>query len=420
MRYILAAFFSILFLTKTIAQVITTNTNPVSMEHNVLFDAKNRYTVSQSGNADLDLDKLFDGKFSPSTTETAPSYSDPTVILIENIPYGHTQQGAWIGWSSRVWYPTKFKIEAYDTYYGRGWTPMADYSSTSYNSKSFFVKMIGGAYTKLRFTFYESSVGDAGRFQISELFYIHPELVAPYNGLFGSAKSSWDIQDDNLFYNNGKVGIGTTNPTAYLTTYLSESGKALSLLGVNKDIELHMGHGTGISFGFFWRYVGSRSGNLNDLELWSQNMASDDRLVYQVHQNGNIKFMQNVGVGCEAGINGYSFAVKGTIGCGELIVDEVSDWPDYVFDDDYKLISLDELKNFIQSNNHLPDMPTADDVKKEGISIGEMNKKLLQKVEELTLYTLEQQEVIEELKMKMELQNKRIKTLESQNESKGN
>ena len=69
----------------------------------------------------------------------------------------------------------------------------------------------------------------------------------------------------------------------------------------------------------------------------------------------------------------------------------------FVFSDKYKLRSLKEVENYIEENNHLPDIPTADDVT-EGIALGEMNTKLLQKIEELTLYVIDLQKQVDDLK----------------------
>jgi trimeric autotransporter adhesin len=75
-------------------------------------------------------------------------------------------------------------------------------------------------------------------------------------------------------------------------------------------------------------------------------------------------------------------------------------WSDKVFDKTYKLMSLQEVSKFISENKHLPNVPSAQEVVKNGISIDEMVSKLLEKVEELTLYTIQQQKEIEELKKK--------------------
>jgi hypothetical protein len=73
-------------------------------------------------------------------------------------------------------------------------------------------------------------------------------------------------------------------------------------------------------------------------------------------------------------------------------------WADFVFDEDYKLMPLNELKSYLTINNHLPNVPSTSQVQEEGIDLAEMNKTLLQKVEELTLYILQQQEEINEIK----------------------
>ncbi len=76
-------------------------------------------------------------------------------------------------------------------------------------------------------------------------------------------------------------------------------------------------------------------------------------------------------------------------------------WSDFVFKSDYKLKSLDEVESFINENNHLPDVPNESTVMEEGIDVGEMNAILLQKIEELTLYIIDQQKQINELSSKI-------------------
>src|SRR5690606_13623607 len=95
-------------------------------------------------------------------------------------------------------------------------------------------------------------------------------------------------------------------------------------------------------------------------------------------------------------------------------------WPDYVFDESYTPSSLAELETFIKINKHLPDMPPAKEVKEEGIDLGEMNAKLLEKIEELTLYIIQQDKdvrekdkLIEKLSLSIIEHNERIAELES-------
>lgn len=88
--------------------------------------------------------------------------------------------------------------------------------------------------------------------------------------------------------------------------------------------------------------------------------------------------------------NGHVYARKYTTTLNNI--------PDYVFDEDYDLMSVDELEKYIASEHHLPNIPSADEYKKEGVDLGEMNRLLLEKVEELTLYIIELNKEMEEVK----------------------
>lgn len=108
----------------------------------------------------------------------------------------------------------------------------------------------------------------------------------------------------------------------------------------------------------------------------------------------------NVGIGTITP-GSFKLAVEGTIGTRAIKVTSVNPWPDYVFQSGYKLPSIRALENYIMLNKHLPGMPSAQEVKESGgIELGEMNRKLLEKVEELTLHIIEL--------------NKRIEVLEKQ------
>ncbi|WP_238387280.1 hypothetical protein [Sphingobacterium olei] len=84
----------------------------------------------------------------------------------------------------------------------------------------------------------------------------------------------------------------------------------------------------------------------------------------------------------------YDLAVNGPIRSKEIKV-ETANWPDYVFEEAYDLKTLTEIEQFIKSNGHLPELPKAKDAERDGISLGEMNKILLKKIEELILYMIE-------------------------------
>jgi len=116
----------------------------------------------------------------------------------------------------------------------------------------------------------------------------------------------------------------------------------------------------------------------------------------------------NVGIGkndpqAKLDVNGSIKAQSANIN-GKLKAKEVSitlsGWPDFVFENDYPLMSLQETEDFIKQNKHLPNVPSAAEVEENGINIGEINAILIQKVEELTLYILDLQKQINELKLK--------------------
>ena len=92
--------------------------------------------------------------------------------------------------------------------------------------------------------------------------------------------------------------------------------------------------------------------------------------------------------------------VNGTIRATEIKV--VAQTADFVFEEDYQLKPLEEVEQFITNNKHLPDIPSAKQMEEDGVGLAEMNKLLLQKVEELTLYVIEQQKEIIQLKAKEE------------------
>ncbi len=106
----------------------------------------------------------------------------------------------------------------------------------------------------------------------------------------------------------------------------------------------------------------------------------------------------NVGIGTTTVPSGYKLAVDGKIIAEEVKVEMSGDWPDNVFRSDYNLKPLDEVEAYIKANRHLSDMPSAAEVAENGVSLGDMQARLLQKVEELTLYVIDLKKENEALK----------------------
>lgn len=110
-------------------------------------------------------------------------------------------------------------------------------------------------------------------------------------------------------------------------------------------------------------------------------------------------FKGNLGIGT-TDTKGHKLAVAGSIVAESVKVKLQGSWPDYVFNENYKLMPLAETKVYVERNGHLPDMPSADQVKKDGIDIGEINAKFLKKIEELTLHVIELKKELDDLKAK--------------------
>jgi hypothetical protein len=99
-------------------------------------------------------------------------------------------------------------------------------------------------------------------------------------------------------------------------------------------------------------------------------------------------------------VGGYKLSVNGSIRSKEVVV-EAAGWPDYVFKDDYKLTSIDEVQAFIAKNGHLPNIPSAEEIEKNGQALGDTQKRMMEKIEELTLYIIELKKEIDFLKNKI-------------------
>jgi hypothetical protein len=200
----------------------------------------------------------------------------------------------------------------------------------------------------------------------------------------------------------GNVGIGTTTPEGKLDVY----GGAFINGGANLNIKASTAAST----------------DPGDLVFLANNNTEYARAYVQVGGSAlhfsvgatpspklTINSAGNVGIGTTApGSN--KLAVEGTIGARKVKVTQGT-WADFVFHPDYQLPALQEVEKYIKTNQHLPEIPSAAEVQKEGLDLGEMNKKLLQKVEELTLYLIG-------MEKKMQQMQAEIKDLKDNNTNK--
>jgi len=104
-----------------------------------------------------------------------------------------------------------------------------------------------------------------------------------------------------------------------------------------------------------------------------------------------------------------ALTVNGKIHAKEVIIDVLYPFvPDFVFKPTYKLMPLNQVEQYVNSNSHLPEIPSASEVSKNGLNMGDMQNKLLQKIEELTLYSIQQEKQYNALLKKVEMLTKLI------------
>ncbi|WP_295124136.1 hypothetical protein [uncultured Chitinophaga sp.] len=201
------------------------------------------------------------------------------------------------------------------------------------------------------------------------------------------------------------VGIGVETPEAPLhvfNTQTSSNGDNISaILGSSYNHWTMFGGANG------GRIRGSNEGYL-DLETNAN--GTNKTLYLNTTSPGDILMAYgggNVGIGTGTIPSGSRLAVNGTISAKKIKV-TTTGWPDYVFDKAYKLPSLQEVQQYIETHQHLPGIPSAKEVETNGHDLGEMNKKLLEKIEELTLYLIGEREERKKLEEKVNLLEQKL------------
>ena len=270
-----------------------------------------------------------------------------------------------------------------------------------------------------------------------------------------SAGGFWTSNGTHIFNSNtGNVGIGTNNPTARLTlktpintTGFTHIGGADSIIVIEAVGGVSAAMGTSTQHAF--RLIAGTLGRVQiypggEVVIGSNTTGSFGKFTVETLNNsygishigegGNILATRmggtsagigtfsntnmrifsnsfsaifiasatgNVGIGTDNPT--YKLSVNGNIRSKEVVVE--TGWADYVFDNKYKLAPLKEVAQFIRQNNHLPNIPSAKEIESNGLHVGETQRKMMEKIEELTLYLIQQQKEIEALK-KAILKNK--------------
>ncbi len=205
----------------------------------------------------------------------------------------------------------------------------------------------------------------------------------------GSGSSQWTTAGNDIHYSTGNVGIGTTTPDA-----------KLHVAGSLKVVDGTQGAGKVLT------------SDANGLASWQSAGSSQWTTTgTTIHYSTGKVLIGDPNLSGFKGTPGtYQLYVQGGILTEKVkaAVATTNDWSDYVFEQDYKLKSLKEVEEFVKANKHLPNVPSAQEVVNEGIDMAKMDAKLLEKIEELTLYLIQldkknadQEKLIKELSNKI-------------------
>ena len=222
---------------------------------------------------------------------------------------------------------------------------------------------------------YFNLVPNSGATQYNSWNLYHADGLSMLTAYFAAPQPSIYVGQSRLvnFYVNGMMGLGTSFPSSKLHV-VGTGGFSIDLkvngristgdaqngggMWVSEANGMFVGQSSANSLGFFnngWGFVLNSSGNVG-----VGTISPDEKLT-----------------------------VNGKIHATSIKIESTVPTPDYVFENSYQLLSLEEIKAYIDKNKHLPEVPSAKEIEKNGIDVGEMNMLLLKKVEELTLYVIE-------------------------------
>lgn len=191
---------------------------------------------------------------------------------------------------------------------------------------------------------------------------------------------------------NGNIGIGETSPSSKLHI----KGPNLWLKLQDSNATSYATTNAGIQFNNYYATVGQIFQTGEDLVMESRGSVSN--LVFKTQTVERVRINKDGNVGIGTTTPDSKLTVKGLINSREVKVTATAGGADFVFEKDYDLLSLEEVETYVKKNKHLPEIASAKEMAKDGIHLAEMNIKLLQKIEELTLYTIQHQKEIEALK----------------------
>lgn len=216
-----------------------------------------------------------------------------------------------------------------------------------------------------------------------------------FNSLSGFYWNSGTAGKKMTLTQSGQLGIGTTTPKSSLEVF-TDSGNTAKGLVLSQGSDNGNRHSGRLFFT-----------NTGELDNSFTILKNSDKLDFRSNATAGtasgttrmtISNTGNVGIGTTTPDADAKLTVKGNINAREIKVTATAGGADFVFANDYKLPTLKFVDEFVKKNKHLPEIASAKEMQKEGLLLAEMNIKLLQKIEELTLYTIQQQKEIDTLK----------------------
>ena len=227
-----------------------------------------------------------------------------------------------------------------------------------------------------------------------------------YNAFFGGRSGNGNLGDCNVFLGN-QTGMGNKGAynlfSGFQSGFVNGAGSNNTFYGARSgyynltgNSNLYLGSYAGFnnSAGSFNVFIGNYAGSseMGNNKLYIENSSATTPLIYGKFDT------DQVGINTTNIPNGFAFAVKGKVIAEEVniaIQGSSTIWPDYVFNDEYNLPSLKEVEKHIKEKGYLQNIPPVAEVLENGLFLGDMNAKLLQKIEELTLYAIQQQKELE-------------------------
>ncbi|WP_394991344.1 hypothetical protein [Emticicia sp.] len=224
------------------------------------------------------------------------------------------------------------------------------------------------------------TTGSFSRINWTTATNVHLWTAQSYLESATAASNYWTLEYDGIRHlyvkGDGNVGIGTSTPDTKLQVVGNEND------GIDASLKITSGAQSMLFDG-------------NEIDALSTGLYLNNNTALNVilAQGGG-----NVGIGTTTPNN--KLDVLGIIRANEVIVE--TGWADYVFNEDYNLKPLDEVEAFIKANKHLPSVPSAASIQDKGAHVAELMTKMMEKIEELTLYSIQQKKEIDALKKRLD------------------